>query len=85
MSTRAAQPQHEAFYQDFAALLKKHTGELPAIDMLAVAANLVGKLVAMQDQRKITPEVAMKTVAENIQAGNQQMLEQLAGTAGPRN
>lgn len=78
MSTRTAKLQHEAFYQDLAELLRKHTADLPAIEMLAVAANMVGKLVALQDQRTITPEIAMKTVAENIQAGNRQVLDQMS-------
>ena len=63
MSTRAGKPQHEAFYQDLAALLHKHTEHLSALEMLAVAANMVGKIVAYQDQRIVTPEAAMRTVA----------------------
>lgn len=74
MTRIEAGPQHEVAYQELAALLKKHAGHLSSLEMLAVAANLVGKLVAMQDQRKVTPETAMEIVARNIEMGNAQVL-----------
>jgi hypothetical protein len=70
---------HEQFYQEFCALLKKHTGDMPALEQLAVTANLLGKMIAMQDQRTVTPERAMEIVARNIELGNSQVIEQLAG------
>lgn len=83
MSLRPSKPEHEVFYQDLVKLLDKHAGKLPAIEMLAVAANLVGKLLAMQDQRKVTPALAVETVARNIEQGNQQAIEELTrGQAG---
>lgn len=82
MSSRAAKPQDEAFYQDFNALVGKHAAHLSALEMLAIAANMVGKLVAMQDQRRVTPELAMKTVAENIRFGNQQTVNEMSKSVG---
>jgi hypothetical protein len=46
--------------------------------MLAVAANLLGKLIAMQDPTTITREVAMEIVILNIETGNEQVLKQLS-------
>lgn len=77
-------PEHEVAYQDLVALVRKHAAKLSAVELLAVAANMLGKLIAMQDQRKLTPDAAMKIVADNIEAGNAQVLEQLASTSGGR-
>ena len=77
---RMAEPRHEAFYQDFVALVAKHGALLGADEMLAIASNAVGKLVALQDQRVMTGEAAMKIVADNIEKGNQQALAEVAAT-----
>jgi len=38
--------------------------------MLAISARLVGMLIALQDQRRMTGTSVMDLVAENIKAGN---------------
>ncbi len=81
MSFHQAKPEHEILYLDICQMLSKH-GDLPARELLAVAANLVGKLVAMQDQRTMTPAEAMEIVAMNIEHGNKQVLDQLAASRG---
>jgi hypothetical protein len=84
MKTRlhTAAPEHQVAYQDIVALLNKYAGKLDALEMLAVASNMLGKLVAMQDQRKVTPAMAMEIVAQNIESGNQEVLAQLAQSKG---
>ncbi|MBV9863305.1 MAG: hypothetical protein JO267_14290 [Alphaproteobacteria bacterium] len=82
LSGLIAQPAHEVAYQDLCALINKHAAKVSALELLAIAANVVGKMIALQDQRMITTEAAMRTVAKNIEVGNQQVLEQLAQTAG---
>ncbi len=79
MSERVVQasPGHEAFYQDLVALLAKHGAGLPSDQMLAIAANAVGKILAMQDQRTMTSERAMQIVIRNIEAGNQHVIDDL--------
>jgi len=77
-----SKPEHEAAYQDVCALLAKHKDKLTAIEMLAIAANMVGKLLAMQDQRTITPDQAMQVIANNIEHGNQQVIAAMTDTAG---
>lgn len=77
MSRHQAKPEHEVAYQDLCNLVRKHANKLTPLELLAVAANMVGKLVALQDQRVTSPGLAMKVVAENIEHGNQQVLEQL--------
>lgn len=73
-----SKPEHEIAYQDLCALITKHAGKLTPQEILAVAGNMVGKLIAMQDQRTLTPAMAMEIVANNIEAGNQDVLRQLA-------
>ncbi len=76
MSLHLAKPAHEALYQDLIALLRKYHNLEPK-EMLAVAGNMVGKLIAMQDQRKVTPAEALEIVSLNIEYGNKQILDQL--------
>lgn len=82
MSVHLAKPEHEVLYQELIALVNKHAGHMDALQMLAVASNMLGKLVAMQDQRTVTPDMAMEVVAKNIEYGNQQVLQQLDATNG---
>lgn len=77
MTTRSylAQKEHEVAYQDILKLIREKTDKLSALEMLAVAANLVGKLVAMQNQSLVTPQQAMEIVARNIEEGNKHVIE----------
>lgn len=77
-----AKPEHEVAYQDLAKLIRKHADKVTSLELLAIGANMIGKLVALQDQRMVTPEKAMKVVADNIEAGNQQVIDELAKTTG---
>lgn len=72
-----AKPEHEVAYQDICALVSKHAAKVSAMELLAIAANMLGKLVAMQDQRVVTPREALEMVAANIEGGNKQVLDQL--------
>lgn len=82
MSLHLAKQEHEVAYQDICALVSKHADKLSSAELLAVAANMLGKLVAMQDQRAMTPARAMQIVAQNIEHGNKQIVDQLAQSAG---
>jgi hypothetical protein len=83
MSLHIAKPEHEVAYQDLTALVSKHANKLTPLELLAVAANMLGKLIALQDQRKTTPEMAMRVVSDNIEYGNQSVIATLSkGGAG---
>jgi hypothetical protein len=82
MSLHLAKPEHEVLYQDLCKLVAKHGDSISAQEMLAVAANMLGKLVAMQDQRTMSPAVAMEIVAQNIEHGNKMVVEQLTQSKG---
>ena len=61
---------HTRFREDFTALLQKHAGKMSADEMLAVAAYFVGQLIALQEQRRLSPNDAMELVYANIAQGN---------------
>lgn len=72
-----AKPEHEVVYQDLVKLVTKHADKISPLEMLAIAANMLGKMIAMQDQRTITPAQAMEIVSQNIEFGNKEILETL--------
>lgn len=77
-----AKPEHEIAYQDLCQFVNRHADKVSALELLAIASNMLGKLVALQDQRKVTPAQAMKVVAHNIELGNRQVLDELMKTKG---
>lgn len=82
MSVKIAKKEHEVAYADLCALVNKHADKLSAMELLAIASNMLGKLIAMQDQRKISPDMAMEVVAQNIELGNQQIMALIANSKG---
>lgn len=81
MKRIATQPEHEVAYQDVVALLLRHQ-KLSPIELVAIVANLLGKLIALQDQRAYTPDEVMRIVDRNIENGNRQALAELQRTEG---
>lgn len=83
MKTKRQQPtaEQQEFRNDLIGVLRKYQHMRPD-EMLAIASYFVGQLVAMQDQRKLTPAMAMQVVADNIEAGNQHAINELAGAQG---
>ena len=77
-----ANPEHEVAYQDIVALVRKHGEHLSAVEMLAIAANMLGKLCAMQDQRSLTPAMVMEIVAQNVEEGNRQAVANIQQSKG---
>lgn len=52
--------------------------------LLALASYAVGQIIAMQDQRTMTQDLAMKIVTANITAGNTHVINDLASTSGTK-
>lgn len=77
-----AHPEHQVAFQEVVDLVRRHADKLSAAEMLAVAANMLGKLIALQDQRTMTPERAMEIVAKNIEHGNAEARKQLLDSPG---
>lgn len=76
---------HHRFEKDVRKLLEKHAGKLQSDEMLALASKMVGMIMALQDQRTMTPARALAIVTANIESGNQSIMHKLlnetAGTA----
>lgn len=81
MRTVQATPVLVAFMDDLKATLGRHTS-LDATEILAVASQFVGNLIALQDQRKVTPDMAMELVAKNIERGNAAAIDGLFSAGG---
>lgn len=80
--SKLAKPAQEVAFQDLLGLLHKRQADVTAEEMLAIASNIVGKLVALQDQRYMTPAMAMEIVALNVENGNSQYTSLLMETKG---
>lgn len=78
-------PRLKQAYKDMAEAMKapadKHS--LTSEEVLALLAYMVGTTIALQDQRTITPEMAMDLVIANLTAGNKHAVDDLLNkTAG---
>jgi hypothetical protein len=77
-------PEVVAFVNDLKAAIGRHQQLTPDM-MLAGASQLVGNLIALQDQRKMTPEMALALVQSNIEVGNREAMAEVLGASGSSN
>lgn len=82
MKTIKPQAEHLAFRNALMAAIAQHGATLDAAELLALTSHFVGQLVALQDQRVMTPAMAMEIVATNIQQGNRDAVEPLLTQTG---
>ncbi len=82
MTVRASKPEHEVLYQELVAILRRHGDEMSSEEMLAIGANLLGKLLAYQDQRTMTRERGLEIIINNIELGNQQAIDEVMKSKG---
>ena len=82
MTIVTPKPEHQVAYEDLCALVNKHADKVSAEELLAIAANMVGKLIAFQDQCTMSQERAMKTVTENMARGNEEAFEAISKSEG---
>jgi hypothetical protein len=84
MGERIVKPSsvNVAFRDEMIVLLRKHAGEQPAHEMLAVAAYTVGQILALQDQRTMTKDRAMEIVFRNLEVGNRDAISTLLNSTG---
>lgn len=73
-------PKHEEFRQELLAVVKAKGETMAADEVLAMVSYLVGQLLALQDQRHYTVEIAMQLVMRNIEAGNVDAIANLFAT-----
>ena len=82
MRSPDVKPEHEVAYQELVAMLRRHADVLDAVELLAIGANMLGKLLALQDQRVRTAEQYMEIVSQNLEIGNKQAIEQIMASKG---
>lgn len=66
-------PMHQAARRELIAWMRKHGEHLPPIHLLALAAGMVGQIMAMQDQ-SVSAEMALTLILKNIEHGNQAVI-----------
>jgi len=63
-------------------LLRAVAPAMPAEEILATVSVLVGQLIAVQDQRRFSPDAVMALVASNIEIGNRAAVQSLMDAKG---
>jgi hypothetical protein len=75
----------KALHADIGALIKRHLTPDTPERVLAIASQVVGQVLAMQDQRTMTTDQAFQIITANIEKGNvavvQGLLDAEGGTA----
>ena len=75
---------HKAFREELLAAFKKHAADTPADELLAIAAHLVGQIMAYQDQNKFTSAMVIDIVRANIEHGNAEAIALVASAGGTK-
>jgi hypothetical protein len=81
MKTVPVSPDAEACRQAMLNAMRPYADKIGPHGMLAVASAVVGQLVALQDQRTMTPSMAMEIVASNIERANQDVIDGLRNSS----
>jgi hypothetical protein len=73
---------HEVLKNDFTEVLRRHQDALTPPEMLAIAAQFLGMLLALQDQQTMTVEQGMTIIQANFEIGNAAVVEGLFAPGG---
>lgn len=73
--------RHIQYRNDVLSVMRNYE-DLPAIEILCVLSQVVGSLIALQDQNKYTIDMVMKHVLANLELGNAEVLDKLETTQG---
>ena len=84
MKERILEPtaQHQALHRELTAVLTKYAAEMKGEEILALTAQMVGQVLALQDQLTMTPERAMLIIQRNIEMGNAGVIDELMNSKG---
>lgn len=75
----------KAFISELRSTVDRHREKLPGQHLLAGLAHVTGMLVALQDQRVMTPDIAMKVVQANMVEGHKTALKRVMSAGGAKN
>lgn len=73
--------RHIQYRNDVLSVMRNYE-DLPPIEILCVLSQVVGSLIALQDQNKYTIDMVMKHVLANLELGNADVLDKLEATQG---
>ena len=73
---------HIKYMDDLKALIAKHGAGLTGPELLALSAQMVGNIIALQDQKTMTSDQAIMIVSKNMEIGNKVVLDQMANHIG---
>lgn len=79
MKTKEVTAVHVACMVELKEVLKKYGGDMTAEEILALCSQLVGNVLALQDQTKWTASMLMKIIARNIEVGNAVAIASIMG------
>ncbi len=82
LKTVAPSPEHLTFRHALEECIRREALTMQADEILAVLAHMVGQVIAMQDQRRYTPDSVMNLVSSNIERGNTEAIGMLLGETG---
>lgn len=82
MKTMPPNDADKALHSDIAALIKRHLTPDTPERVLAIASQVVGQVLAMQDQRTMTTDQAFQIITANIEKGNAGIIENISNTKG---
>ena len=82
MSVIEPNAMHIQCMSDYKAVLARYKEKLTGTEMLALASQLVGNLIGLQDQTQYTNDQVMDLVLQNIRIGNAAVIESLLNTEG---
>lgn len=71
-----------AFRAELITLLRKYGEKLTPEEVLAFCSYTVGQVLALQDQRTMTQDMAIKLIKANIELGNQHAVAEMMKTQG---
>lgn len=75
MSThKTSELHHQVAMEDMLLLLNAYAGRVSGLELLAIAANLTGKIAAMQDAATVTSEDVIEIIRKNLEIGNQEAI-----------
>lgn len=70
MKHAAPKDKHFQLRRELVSVLCRHQESFCAAELLAVSSQLVGNLIALQDETRMSPGLAMEIVLQNIEEGN---------------
>jgi hypothetical protein len=78
MKTMKATPADEELRKDILRLCRKHIGNNNTPErVLAVASQVVGQVLALQDQVTLGKDKALQIIQANIEKGNQDFIKSI--------